>query len=565
MKSLFTPQVGQTVPIVDCRNKNEVSFNLLTKYLCVPLLSVRGLSKSSSSSSFNDLLGLEGQLDLSQTSCDTYSFPLISDSSRTREITLHNNNNFTQVWQDCSFLSSQTCFGLQKENSNFKDICSLQQGHSGDSLSDNIYTSIPALIKLYFAATVTSDKKEEKKVESSSVGSCRIVESTTSSSSSSEYKHPFDNTEKVVHQFSFMVDYIGCDSDTFTLTSNSRKMSVENLQYPNMSKESPDFSFDCSKSMLYSMHHTNEVFSKSQVRVCENFKAAKCISPQTNLAPETPVQSQSSAKMSSESLQYVLFDRKKCTKKGRPSSKKQKKRQREKRKNSDKIHVDGVSTDSVGTNYTTNIPGCLDCKMSNVSSVISNCFCSHLLPSSTSTAADEQSSPHSSPSKSPEHVSKLTTSLFILERNSSTDTDCEDSDVSWDDGWSDNCSGVTSSFPANDDLLDLFTPCLYEVSQKGASCSESSVNSFVASFSFQPDSLSDSEDNEDDWSDWSDADEASDDDSLCYSSDSFDADFCLSGDVTRKSLKEINKNWDSWYCRDSEGQDVDEDNLKVKS
>ena len=61
-----------------------------------------------------------------------------------------------------------------------------------------------------------------------------------------------------------------------------------------------------------------------------------------------------------------------------------------------------------------------------------------------------------------------------------------------------------------------------------------------------------------------DVDETSDDNSLFYCSDSFDSDFCLPIDITRKSLDEINKDWESWYSRDSESQDVDDVNLKVK-
>ena len=61
-----------------------------------------------------------------------------------------------------------------------------------------------------------------------------------------------------------------------------------------------------------------------------------------------------------------------------------------------------------------------------------------------------------------------------------------------------------------------------------------------------------------------DVNEASDDNSLFYCSDSLDSDFCLPSDVARKSLDEINKDWESWYCRDSESQDIDDVNLKVK-
>ena len=61
-----------------------------------------------------------------------------------------------------------------------------------------------------------------------------------------------------------------------------------------------------------------------------------------------------------------------------------------------------------------------------------------------------------------------------------------------------------------------------------------------------------------------DVDEASDDNSLFYCSDSFDSDFCLPSDISRKSLDDINKDWESWYSRDSENPDVDDVNLKVK-
>lgn len=400
------------------------------------------------------------------------------------------------------------------------------------------FNVIPTLIKLYMAETILSKKQPMSKMNANH-------------KTFMDLSYMFQSKESTVIK---NMDTSSISGEIFTENMFATTVDHKTKCFSKLSEQDNilEQHADCKKNKSVSCtDNTNFVVSK-ETKDCENFKAATCISPKSSQRFKTEANNCDTRplKMPYESLQHVLFDRKKCTtKKGRPSSKKQKKRQREKIRHTEKV---------------LSLSNQMSLDFDNAYVGISLC---NNFVSSTSNDANVRVTTVSEPKALVTSNSFAAARLFILERNDSTEfLDSEDTDFSFSD--KDNCfeSYLDNSSPSclseNEELLDMFAPCIYEISHitepaVGKSiCNESksNINSFVSSFSFQPDDYSDSDDD----SDWSDSDEITDsDNSKCFEINKMATDFFENDDFVvfsnkRKSLQEINATWESLYGSDGE-------------